>query len=251
MHESEQQRNPSQPSSPPTSAKSCLRSAPSILWPLRAMLILLMGMATLPLQAELPPPSFAAPAHQKPLSAAKFFRYQVPAGWSEVQEHPFGLSAEEKKVFTVTFHGPWRGEIPVRISAAYYAQGNLLYKSVERYLQIFSPVSSVAGPEADAQGRAKSITVSGKEAMLFERERKEFMPMHHLIDLNDPPLRDDPRVYERRGEMMARAVLVRERFVVIPGKAGFYALRYSAEAEDFQGFLPDFEKLTSTFEILE
>lgn len=215
------------------------------------MFILLMGMATLPLQAELPPPSSAAPAHHKPLSAANFFRYQVPEGWSEIQEHPFGLSAEEKRVFAVTLHGPWRGEIPVRISAAYYAQGNLLYKSMEQYLQIFSPASIGADPETDALGRAKPITVSGKEAVLFERERKEFMPMHRPIDPNDSPLRDDPRVYERRGEMMARAVPVRERFVVIPGKAGFYALRYSAEAKDFQEFLPDFEKLTSTFEILE
>jgi hypothetical protein len=51
--------------------------------------------------------------------------------------------------------------------------------------------------------------------------------------------------------MMARAVPVRERFVVIPGKAGFHVLRYSAEARDFQEFIPDFEKLVATFEILE
>lgn len=231
--------------------KSSPRSARRTPWPLRIVLILLTGMAALPLQAEPSPPSIAAPARDKPLSAANFFRYQVPAGWSAIPEHPFGLSAEEKKVFAVTLHGPWRGEIPVRISAAYYAQGNLLYKSVEQYLRIFSPVSPDADPEADAQGRAWPITVSGKEARMFERERTEFMPMHRLIDPNDSPPRDDPRVYENRGEMMARAVPVRERFVVIPGKTGFHALRYSAEAKDFQEFLPDFEKLTATFEILE
>ena len=250
MHLHKQGQNPSAPIFSPRSGKLCPWLALDVVWPLRIMLILLLGMAAFPIRAEPSSPSVVPPAHHKTLSAADFFRYQVPAGWSEVQEHPFGLSAEEKKVFTVTFHGPWRGEIPVRISAAYYAQGNLLYKSVERYLQIFSPVSSVAGPEADAQGRTKPITVSGKQAILFERERKEFLPMHRLIDPNESPLRDDPRVYERR-EMMARAVPVRERFVVIPGKNGFYALRYSAEAKDFQEFLPDFEKLTSTFEILE
>jgi hypothetical protein len=168
-----------------------------------------------------------------------------------VQEHPFGLSADEKKVFAVTLRGPWRGEIPVSISAVYYAQGNLLYKSAEQYLRIFSPDSPGADPQADAQGRARAITVSAKEATMFERERKEFMPMHRLLDPNDSPPLDDPRVYERKEEMMARAVPVRERFVVIPGKAGFHVLRYSAEARDFQEFIPDFEKLVATFEILE
>lgn len=251
MHGSERGRNPSEPSPSPITTKSCPRSALSTPWPLLVVLSLLTGMAALPLQAELSPPSFAAPARHKPLSAANFFRYQVPTGWSAIQEHPFGLSAEEKKVYAVTLDGPWRGEIPVRISATYYAQGNLLYKSAEQYLRIFSPVSPGAGPESDAQGQARPITVSGKEARMFERERKEFLPMHRLIDPNDSPPRDDPRVYERRGEMMARAVPVRERFVVIPGKVGFYALRYSAEAKDFQEFLPDFEKLTAAFEILE
>lgn len=227
MHGREQGRNP-----------SALGTLP------RVLLILLMGMTALPLQAEPSPPSAAVPARDKPLSAANFFRYQVPAGWSAVPEHSFGLSAEEKKVFAVTLHGPLRGEIPLRISAAYYAQGNLLYKSVEQYVRIFSPVSPGTGP-------ARPITVSGKEARMFERERKEFLPMHRSIGSSDSPSRDDPRVYERRGEMMARAVPVRERFVVIPGKAGFHALRYSAAAEDFQEFLPDFEKLTATFEILE
>ena len=233
MHESEKRRNPLKLSS----------------FPIK--FILLLSMSAFPIRAELLSASVPPSAQHKPLSAANFFRYQVPAGWSETQDHPFGLSAEEKKAFTVTLIGPWRGEIPVRISATYYAQGNLLYKSVEQYLRIFSPVSSAVTQETDAKGPVKSITVSGKEATLFERERKEFVPMHRQIDPNDSPLRDDPKVYERRGEMMARAVPVRERFVVIPGKAGFYALRYSAETKEFQEFLPDFEKLTSTFEILE
>lgn len=254
MHGYEQGRNLSEPSpSPiiPITKKFGPWSALGAPWPLRIVLILLTGMPALPLQAEPSPPSSAAPSRHTPLSAANFFRYQVPAGWSAIPEHPFGLSAEEKKVFAVTLHGPLRGEIPLRISAAYYAQGNLLYKSVAQYVRIFSPVSPAAGAEADAQGQARSITVSGREARMFERERKEFMPMHRPISPNDSPSRDDPRVYERRGEMMARAVPVRERFVVIPGKAGFHALRYSAAAEDFQEFLPDFEKLTATIEILE
>jgi len=214
---------------------------------------MLTGMATLPLQAEPSPPPFDSPAHHNPnpLSVDNFFHYQLPAGWLATPGDRIGLSSEEKRVFAVTLNGPLRREIPVKISAAYYAQGNLLYASAEQYLRTFSPVSPGTSPEADPRGQVKPLSVSGREAWMFERERKEFMPMHGLIDPKDSLPRDDPRVYERSAEMMARAVLVRERFVVIPGKAGFHALRYAAEAKDFQEFLPDFEKLTATIEILE
>lgn len=208
--------------------------------------MLLAGLTAVPIQAE-PPPAIAMPGPNKPPSTADFFRYQIPPGWTVMSDHPFGLSADEKKVFAVSLQGPWRGEMPARISATYYAAGNLLHKSLEHYLRIFAPTSPGAGPETGI----RPVTVSGKAAMRFERERKEFMPMHPRIGPDDSPPRDDPRVYERRGELMARAVPVRERFVVIPGKAGFHALRYSAEAKDYQEFLPDFEKLAATFEILE
>lgn len=215
-------------------------------WRPRVLLALLACLGTLPVQAE-PPPSAPAPAARESLSAAHFFRYQAPPGWSAAPHSPFGLSAQQKKAFGVTLNGPWRGEIPLRITATYYAEGNLLYTSVAQYLRIFAPAAPGARPEA----HTRPITVSGRAAMQFERERKEFMPMHPGLGPEGPTPGEGPRVYERRGELMARAVPVRERFVVIPGKAGFHALRYSAEAKDFQEFLPDFEQLTASFEVLE
>jgi hypothetical protein len=216
-------------------------------WPVRGDPLLAAAAPAQAVQAD----QAAARSGFKPLSAADLFRCQVPPGWEAIPDHPFGLSAEEKKVFGITLHGPWRGEIPVKISAAYYAEGNLLYKSVDHFIRVFSQPSLGAAPETSAQGRIARITVSGKPAMMFERTRNEFVPMHPHIGPKDLPPRDDPRVYERRGEMMAQAIPVRERFVVIPGKTGFHALRYSAHAKDFQEFLADFEKVTATFDTLE
>lgn len=73
--------------------------------------------------------------------------------------------------------------------------------------------------------------------------------MNSQLDPNGAPTREDPRVYEVKREMMARAVQVRERFVVIPGNRGFHALRYSAGANDYQEFLPAFEMLVASFQI--
>lgn len=247
MQGREQGQNPAaRPSSGET--KSCARpaSGTTVPWLARVLPALLACLAVPQIQAE-PPPSAPPQAARKSLSAADFFRYQKPPGWSAAPDYPFGLSAQEKQAFGVTLNGPWRGEIPLRITATYYAEGNLLYTSVAQYLRIFAPAAPGVLPEA----HTRPITVSGKAAMQFERERKEFMPMHPGLGPKGPTPGEGPRVYERRGELMARAVPVRERFVVIPGKAGFHALRYSAEAKDFQEFLPDFEQLTASFEVLE
>lgn len=184
-------------------------------------------------------------------SASDFFRYQMPDGWYVVPEHPFGLSAEEKKVYAVALHGPRDGEIPERISMAYYAPGNLLYKSEWLYLRTFFPAPLAEHSNIDAEKLVETIIVSGKKARMFDRERKEFLPMHRVIEPNSPAQPDDPRVFEGRRELMARGVPVRERFVVVPARFGFYALRYSADAQGFDELLPDFMKLIATFEVLE
>lgn len=175
------------------------------------------------------------------VAVGEYFSCAVPRDWGEAR-YSGGLSPEEKGVYGVTLDGPWRGETPVRISVIYYAEGNLLYKSADHYIRLFSEPALGVTLEGNSYGQVTSAIVSGKSAKVFERIKTEFVTVHSRLDALDGSGGRDPRVYERR-EMMARPVPVRERFVVVPAKSGFYALRYSAPAEHFQVFQDGFEKV--------
>jgi hypothetical protein len=178
------------------------------------------------------------------LTAGDYFTCDIPPDWTR-GDHSFGLSAEEKGAYGITLHGPWRGEIPVKITLYYYAEGNLLYRSASHYLRLFSQPALGVALEGSSYGPVTKATVSGREALMFERVKNEFVPMHNDLGL-DQPGGENGTVYERR-EIMARPVAVKERFVVLPVESGFYALRYSAASQNFQEFLPVFEKVTDTF----
>lgn len=92
-----------------------------------------------------------------------------------------------------------------------------------------------------SSGGVKPATVAGREGVVFESVRRQ----------NDPAslgnaVSDDPRVHIRPG-LNAGRISVRERFVVLPAKQGFFALRYTAPEEKFREFLPVFEKVTKRF----
>jgi len=177
----------------------------------------------------------------KSLTVGDYFSCDIPREWQQP-----GLYAEEKKVHGITLDGPWRGEIPVRISIHYYAEHDPLYKSADHYVRLFSSTSSRGEPEESRYGLVETVTVSGREGRVFERIRNEFRPIENKVGPSGRPSVNDPKVYDRR-EMMAKPVPVRERFVVLAAKSGFYALRYSAHAENFQEFLPVFQRVTSSF----
>ncbi|OPY78789.1 MAG: hypothetical protein A4E64_00628 [Syntrophorhabdus sp. PtaU1.Bin058] len=180
-----------------------------------------------------------------PLTLGNYFSCEIPAGWSR-DDNTFGLTQDEKKAYGLTLRKPLAGEVPVRISIYYYAEGNLLYRSADHYIRVFSqPVLGVA-LEGSSYGRISPLTVSGREAKMFERLKNEFVPVSNDLGSLDKPVKDDPRIYERR-EMKARPVPVKERFIVLLAGSGFYALRYSAPAGDFEESLPAFERVRTTF----
>lgn len=184
-----------------------------------------------------------------PLATGGYFRCNIPQGWSRIGAI-FGLSADEKKVYGVELRGPWVGEIPPRITVNYYAEGNLLYSSVDHYLRVFAQPALGVALEGSSYGAISPAIVSGREGMTFERIKSEYVPLNNTIGPVDREAGDDPRVYERR-EMMARPVPVRERFVVLPASSGFYAMRYSAAEEHFPEFLSAFEQIVATFHALK
>ncbi|MGE4545508.1 MAG: hypothetical protein AB7D06_15520 [Pedobacter sp.] len=182
------------------------------------------------------------------LTLEPYFSCNIPASWGrEEGDSSFGLSREEKKVYSITLHESGTGVIPVRISITFYAKGNQLEDSPDTYIRRHARPLFVL-KEGDVYGPVTDTYVTGRNAQVFERQKNEFVP-YFPLDGIEPPT-DDIRVYERR-ERMARPIPVREKFVVIPVNSGFYALRYSASAEQFEQFLPDFEQVTTTFHVLQ
>lgn len=157
------------------------------------------------------------------VTVGEYFTCAVPRDWRE-DSYPLGLSAEEKKVYGMSFYGPRTQDGSIMISAHFYAIGNLV-DTFERYIKVHS------------DGPIEARIVSGISARVFE---------NHTYSMRTKAVAVNPGVYIRPG-LNAEQVSIRERFVVIPVESGYYALRYSAPAERYQDFIEVFEKMTDSF----
>jgi len=209
--------------------------------------------ARAPRQSHPHSPPALTPSGVEPSDRESFYLYraeecftcEIPAGWSK-EERLSGLSPDEKKVYGVILHGPGYGAVPIKIYVHYYAAGNLLYRSPEHYIKVFSLPSLGIALEGDHYGPVTDETDLARAAKTFERLKNEYLanPVPGLPD------DEDGKVYER-GEMMAVPFPIRERFVVVPAEEGFYALRYSAPAEHFMDFLGVFTRVKQSFQPLK
>ncbi len=197
--------------------------------------------------AQTPPgtPTSSAAEAGKIIHLEKIFSIAVPEGWSGGREPMFGLSADEKKAWGAILYGPSGFPIQSKIEVHYYGDGSLQHPSLERYLQTFTRPPLGVALKGSTYGDIVAISVSGRAAQAFEREKNEFVPFDG-IGIEKSSEQPDHRVYERR-EMKARPVPVRERHIVMPATGGFYALRYTANKEDFARLLPNFEAVVASF----
>lgn len=188
-----------------------------------------------------------APVYQV-FSLEPYFSCNIPASWGrEEVDRPSEFSQEERKVYGIVLLRPGFDVISVRISIYFYAKGNPLEDSPETYIRRHARPLFVL-KEGDSYGPVTNTHVAGRNAWVFDRQKNEFVPYPPLDGIE--PSSDDVRVYEHR-ERMAKLIPVREKFVVISADSGFYALRYSAPARQFEEFLPDFEQVTTTFDALQ
>lgn len=230
---------------------------------LRAQLPSLVLLAALaagigPVQAGPPPAPSAAPSVHPGVPAdlipeapdpdgfvtvavGDYFSCDVPPDWSRIDNYGFGygLSNEEKKTYGFYLQAPASSEVPVTIAIFYYAEGNLMYRSMDQYIRGFSQSAPEGDGAGNDYGKIAPITVAGREGMVFESISVRSVPVGTSVS-------SKPGVFIRPG-LNARRVVVRERFVVLPAKQGFYALRYTATEGKFQEFLPVFEKVTQRF----
>lgn len=168
------------------------------------------------------------PDFREYVSQGNHFKCMVPSDWSEYNP-AFGLSQEEKKVYGLNLFGPKDGNsIAPAISIHYYAPGNLLHKTMEKYIRAHSePVLGFAS-EGETYGKVNQAIIAGREAKVFERTNLRRTGGRSL----------DPK-----------KVALFEEFAVIPdGKGqGFYVLRLSVPVDAKEKYKRTFQYVLRSF----
>lgn len=173
------------------------------------------------------PPAFAAgasPAGQQ-YSEGKYFTFTVPPGWVKKDEG-IGLSDGSKKVYGSDFFGPYRGNFGVRMGVHYYAPGNALHPTYEKFIKLHSAPAIGVNMDKKVYGKVKSGKAGHYYAKVFERKTYEY----------DPPTALHPK-----------KIHIYEKFYVVPVKNGFYVLRYYAPMDLARANLKSFEAAVKTF----
>jgi len=172
--------------------------------------------------------SFAGAAEEpyRRLTDAKAaFECDIPAGWSEMQFKNLWF---------------WKGPVSdagyrATLSVKYYQNGVDDYASARDYI---ANLSGSAQPSKGAAAPPVQITpvrVANMDGSRFEVDEK-FMQ-------EDMPRRKSPRRPLRHWGRIP----VRHAHVVLPVNDGFWALRFSAEIEEFMQYRPHFERLLTSF----
>ena len=168
------------------------------------------------------------PKFKEYVSSGNYFKCSIPVNWS-VYSPGFGLSEEEKKVHGVTLFGPQNGsQVSTLISIHYYATGNILHETMDRFIRTHAePVFGVAS-EGQSYGKVQQIKIAGREAKAFERIDIKFIGARAI---NMPK------------------VSIYEKFIIIPDRKneGFYVLQLSVPAEIKDKYKGIFEESVKSF----
>ncbi len=168
-------------------------------------------------------------AFEEYLSEGGYFKVILPSGWGKI-EQSFGLSSEEKKIYGIDVLGPSSEDgIASKISAHYYAPGNLLHKTMEKFITTHAQPVLGVNLDGEEYGRVKDGRVAGRDAKVFDRKVYEYIPPHAI---------------------RPKKIGVYERFVVVPSSKGFYVLRYRAPENIAEKYQDVFENVISSFEPL-
>ena len=164
----------------------------------------------------------------KPQAAGESAQVSVDGYFS--CEAPKKWKLERKKdqrrmgVFKIELISPYQEKTPTTIYMSYFAADNKYFKDAADYIESNSQ-DEMAAP-GDVYGPVKAVVVAGRKGSAFDREEKRF-------------LRPD----SKSGE----SARVKEKFYVLPAKAGFYVMHFSAVKEAFARHLPVFEKAAASF----
>lgn len=157
-----------------------------------------------------------------------YFTVKIPADWVKKDEG-FGMTDAEKKVFGADFFGPQAGGIAVLAGVKYYAPGNLVHATPEKFIRLHSKPAIGINLDGKVYGPVKDGKAGSYYAKVFERKTFE---------------------YEPKGAKDPKKIHIYEKFYVVPVKNGFFVIRYYAPMDLAKASLKDFEALASSFKPL-
>jgi hypothetical protein len=158
-----------------------------------------------------------------------YFEVRFPAGWQKT-ETGFGLSDAEKKVYGAEVSGERDADgLAPRISVRYYAPGNLLHKTAEKFVRTHSRPALGAALDGQQYGPVRKGLAGRQYAQVFDRKIFDFTPQESL----------NPK-----------KIAVYEKFHVVPVKDGFFVLRYTAPAAAAKAHLKAYEAAVASFKPL-
>ncbi|MDA8131661.1 MAG: hypothetical protein M0011_09185 [Elusimicrobia bacterium] len=165
-----------------------------------------------------------APAGQT-YTEGKYFTFKVPDGWVK-KEEGLGLSDSEKKVFGTDFFGPYSGELGVRLGVHYYAPGNPVQPTAEKFIKLHAAPAIGVNLDGKVYGKVKAGKAGNYYAKVFERKTYEYKPENALHP---------------------KKIHIYEKFYVVPVKNGFFVLNYYAPMDLARANLKSFETAVSSF----
>lgn len=173
----------------------------------------------------LPAPLPCAAAGPQVYTVKDCLAVTVPEGWVREGE-PYGLADREKGVYGADFLAPGGGEFPTRFSVNYYAPGNLLQPTYEKYIRQHATPPLGANLDGKVYGKVKDGRAGNYYAKVFERKTFEYFP---------------PR------SLKAKKVFLYEKFYVVPIKKGFYVLRFTAPMDAAKAASKKFDAAAASF----
>ncbi|MBP7527873.1 MAG: hypothetical protein KA801_08105 [Syntrophorhabdaceae bacterium] len=157
-----------------------------------------------------------------------YFTCSIPADWSKY-DPGFGLSQDEKKVYGLTLFGPQdESKVPPTISVHYYAPGNLLHKTMAKFIRGHSEPLFDTQSKGDPLGKVDSIQLAGRKATTFNRKSVRYIGERSL---------------------KPEKVVLFEHFVVVPDSKdqGFYVLELSVPSAIKTRYTAIFENVVKSF----
>ncbi|MDD2805865.1 MAG: hypothetical protein PHV33_09940 [Elusimicrobiales bacterium] len=156
------------------------------------------------------------------------FTVAPPTGWAASLPSS-ALSEKERKIYGVEFTGPSAAAGTAKITVNYYAPGNKLHKTPQRYIKLHSKPPFGVNTDKKEYGPVTNGLAGNYHAKVFERKVFEYVPA---------------------GSMDAQKVAVFERFAVVPVKQGFYVLRFTAPEALARENLKAYEAALASFKPL-
>ncbi|MCM2266956.1 MAG: hypothetical protein NDI60_04180 [Elusimicrobiales bacterium] len=194
--------------------------------------LMLLGLCAGALRADGTPAASAAPAAPA-APAVKFKKYvmdhgyfscTVPVSWSINREKD---RDEDYRIFEVQLLAPNSDKAPTSIFVSYYAAENEDFDGYEDFIDrnAYNALGETKS-ERENYEPVRKIKLAGRRALELAREKMVFL---------HPESKSD------------ESVQLKEKLYVLPAKAGFYVLHFSAQKEAFAENLPVFEKVARSF----